>query len=82
MFVALAAAAVALGGGGVLPRWFVWVTAAVGVLDLLGDVSVGASGFFAANDGGAIVFAGLALSVWALAVGLGSLGLPADVQIS
>lgn len=69
LFVALAAAAVVIDGRGVLPRWFIWLTAVVGVFNLLGGVAVGASGFFASNDGGAIVFAGLALSVWALAAG-------------
>ena len=66
-FVALAAAAVVLGGSGVLPAWFTWLSGVVGVLNVLGGISVRASGFFATNDGGAIVFAGLALAVWVLA---------------
>ena len=67
LFVALAAAAVVLGGSGILPLWFAWLSGIVGVLNVLGGVSVTASGFFAANDGGAIVFAGLALAVWVIA---------------
>jgi hypothetical protein len=67
LFVALAMAAVALGGGGELPLLFAGLSAVVAVLSVLGGVSVGYSGFFASNDGGAIVFAGIGLSVWVLA---------------
>jgi len=67
LFVALGMAAVALGGSGSMPSWFVWLSAVVAVLNVLGGVSVGHSGFFASNDGGAIVFAGAGLSVWVLA---------------
>jgi hypothetical protein len=67
LFVALAMAAVVLGGRGRLPVWFLWLSAIVAVLNVLGGVSVASSGFFASNDGGAIVFAGVGLSVWVLA---------------
>ena len=67
LFVALAAAAVVLGGRAVLPTWFAWLSGIVGVLNFLGGISVKSSGFFATNDGGAIVIAGLALAVWVLA---------------
>jgi hypothetical protein len=69
LFLALASLAIVLGGRGVLPRWFLWVNVLVAVLTLLGGIAVGTSGFFASNDGGAIVFAGLALYVWALTAG-------------
>jgi hypothetical protein len=69
LFLALGCLAIALGGHEVLPRWFLAVNAVVAVLTALGGVAVGTSGFFASNDGGAIVFAGLALYVWALTAG-------------
>jgi hypothetical protein len=69
LFVALAAAAVLFGGRRVLPVWFGWLSGVVAVLNVLGGVAVRTSGFFALNDGGAIVFAGLALAVWVLAAG-------------
>lgn len=69
LFIALAAAAVVLAGREVLPLWFAWLSGLVGALNVLGGISVGTSGFFASNDGGAIVFAGLALAVWVLAAG-------------
>jgi hypothetical protein len=68
-FVALAAATVVLGGRGVLPSWFAWLSVVVGVLNVLGGLAVRTSGFFALNDGGAIVLAGLALAVWVVAAG-------------
>jgi hypothetical protein len=68
LFMALAAFGIVLGARDILPRWFVWVCGVVGGLNVLGGVSVGTSGFFASNDGGAIVFAGLAIFVWALCV--------------
>lgn len=67
LFVALAAVAVVLGGRGILPSWFAWLSGIVAVFNFLGGISVKASGFFATNDGGAIVIAGLALAVWVLA---------------
>lgn len=69
LFVALAAAAVVLGARGVLPTWFAWISGIVAVLNVLGGISVKTSSFFATNDGGAIVLAGLALAVWVLAAG-------------
>jgi hypothetical protein len=69
LFLALASLAIMLGGAGVFSRWFLWVNGVVAVLCFLGGISVGTSGFFASNDGGAIVFAGLALYLWALTAG-------------
>jgi hypothetical protein len=69
LFLSLATLAIALSGRGVLPRWFLWLNAVVSALTFLGGIAIGTSGFFASNDGGAIVFAGLALYVWALAAG-------------
>jgi hypothetical protein len=69
LFLALATLAIFLGGRGVFPAWFLWVNAVVSVLTFLGGIAVAASGFFASNDGGAIVFAGLALYLWALTAG-------------
>ncbi len=66
LFVALAASAVAIGGKGFLPARVGWLTAIVLVLNVLGGISVGYSGFFASNDGGALVFAGFSLGIWVL----------------
>ena len=69
LFFSLASLAILVSGRDVLPRWFLGVNALVAVLCFLGGIAVGTSGFFASNDGGAIVFAGLALYVWALTAG-------------
>ena len=69
LFFSLASLAIVVGGRDVLPRWFLGLNSVVAVLCFLGGIAVGTSGFFASNDGGAIVFAGLALYVWALTAG-------------
>jgi hypothetical protein len=69
LFLALGCLAIVLGGRGVLPGWFLGVNGVVSALTFLGGIAVGTSGFFASNDGGAVVFAGLALYAWALTAG-------------
>lgn len=66
LFLAAAAAATALASGGLFSPWYRWLTGLIGVLVILGGISVKASGFFSPT-GGAATIALVALGVWVLA---------------
>jgi len=66
LFIVAAAGATALTSAGLFPVWYRWLTGLVGVLAILGGISVKASGFFSPM-GGATAISGVAAWVWVLA---------------
>jgi hypothetical protein len=65
LFLVAAATATALSSGGVFSDWYRWISGMVGVLAILGGISVRLSGFFSPTGGGTAI-SGLALLVWVL----------------
>ncbi len=65
LFLAAAAASLALGARGIFSAWYQWFTGLVGLLAILIGISVKLSGFFSPASGGEI-FSALAIFVWVL----------------
>jgi hypothetical protein len=65
LFLGTAAAALALGAGGLFSAWYRWLTGLAGVLAILIGISVKQSGFFSPASGGEVV-AVLVIFVWVL----------------
>lgn len=65
LFLVVAATATALSSGGVFSAWYRWISGVVGILAILGGISVKVSGFFSPTGGGSAI-SGLALLVWVL----------------